>query len=123
MIKSSCAISRNLGLMILFVFVDDDKVKTLHWPKIDLNSLYGHLELGQLLKTSDSKDKTYYAHMDKNNADLNQDLLETLVSEAGKIDLTLKKSDLEELPPSSIHSVLKRKNTITGIYPIMGQKI
>ena len=102
--------------------IDDDKVKTLDWPKIDLNSLYGHLELGELLKTSES-DKTYYAHMDKNNADLNQDLLETLVSEAGKIDLTLKKSDLEELPPSSIHSVLKRKNTITGIYPIMGQKI
>ena len=112
----------NFGIKI-FVFLDDDKVKTLHWPKIDLNSLYGHLELGQLLKTSESKDKTYYAHMDKNNRDLNQDLLETLVSEAGKIDLTLKKSDLEELPPSSIHSVLKRKNTIPGIYPMMGQKI
>ena len=95
-------------------------MKTLDWPKIDLNSLYGHLELGQLLKTSESDDKIYYAHMDKNNFDLDQDheLFDTLVTEAGKIDLSLKKSDSEKLPPSSIHSVLKRKNTIPGTYRV-----
>ena len=96
--------------------IDDDKVKTLDWPKIDLNSLYGHLELGELLKTSES-DKTYYVHMDKNNSDLNQNhkLLSTLETEAGKIGLTLEKSNSDRLPPSSIHSILKRKDNIPGI--------
>ena len=90
----------------------DNGEKTVNWPNIDLKSLSGHIEFGQLAIHKGNKD--LFAHQDQNSPA--QELISNLKQSASKHNLRLADSSIQRLPPSSIQPILKKESSVPGNY-------
>ena len=88
----------------------DDGEETVNWPNIDLKSLSGHIEFGQLAIHKNNKD--LFAHQDENSPA--QELISNLKQSALKHNLRLADSSTQRLPPSSIQPILKGESSVPG---------
>ena len=88
----------------------DDGEETVNWPNIDLKSLYGHIELGQLAIHKGNID--LFAHQDESSPA--QELISKLKQSAKNYNLRLADSSIQRLPPSSIQPLLKKEPSVPG---------
>ena len=82
------------------------------WPLIDLNSLSGYIELGQLF--NHKSDNTVFVHA-HSNSDY-QGVISGLNAEASRTGLELNQASSNQgLPPASLQRVLKRRERLPGV--------